>query len=119
MNKEIESQSYTLRTESGQWLGQVVLTSDGMFASVTDYGNLSYAWRSFGTNFKEFLCQLNVDYFATKMYTGNSYILHTKQCDKACQRFAEKILPALQKVLKEEMALLTQEKKQVNETVKN
>jgi hypothetical protein len=101
--ENIKSKSYTLRTEGGQWLGQIVLTSDGMFASVTDYGNLSYAWRAYGDDFKKFLCELNVDYFGTKMYTGMSYILHSKKCEKDCDRFAEKILLPLQKVLKEEI----------------
>ena len=44
---EVKSRSYTLQGENGEWLGQVVLTEDGMFGSVTDYGNLSYSWRSF------------------------------------------------------------------------
>ena len=57
----VTAESYTLRTESGQWLGQVVLTSDGMYASVT-----------------------------------------SNKVKQACQRYAEHILPALQKVLKEE-----------------
>lgn len=102
---EVKSKSYTLRTESGHWLAQVVLTSDGMFASVTDYGNLSYAWRSTGMeDFRKFMVDINVDYFATKLYTGMAYILHSKACEKACQRFAEKILPPLQEMLKEEIA---------------
>ena len=106
MNEEkITSESYTLYGEGGRWLGQVVLTSDGMFASVTDYGNLSYAWRSFGTNFKEFIIGLNNQYFATKLHSGMSYIVYSAKVDKACQRFAEKILPALQKVLKEEISI--------------
>lgn len=46
--EETKSKSYTLRGEHGEWLGQIVLTSNGMFSSVTDYGNLSYAWRAFG-----------------------------------------------------------------------
>jgi len=37
--EEIKSKCYTLYSESGNWLGQVVLTSDGLFASVTDWGN--------------------------------------------------------------------------------
>jgi len=102
--KEVTAKSYTLRDENGQWLGQIVLTSDGMFASVTDYGNLSFAWRSFGDDFIDFICHLNTDYFATKMYTGMSYILYGKKCEQACNRFAEKILPPLQKMLKEEKA---------------
>lgn len=101
--KEVKSKSYTLRGDNGEWLGQVVLTNDGLFASVTDYGNLSYAWRSYGDDFREFLCGLNVSYFGTKLYTGMAYILHTRQCEKACDRFAEKILPPLQKMLREEI----------------
>jgi hypothetical protein len=101
----IHTKNYSLYTEDGQWLGQIVITSDGMFASVTDYGNLSYAWRSFGKeDFRKFLSEINVDYFGTKLYTGMTYILHTRKCEQACHRFAEKILPALQKVLKEELA---------------
>ena len=101
--KEVTAKNYTLRDDNGNWLGQVVLTNDGMFASVTDYGNLSFAWRSYGENFRQFLIGLNVSYFAQKMYQGNTYILYSKKCEQACYRFAEKILPALQKVLKEEV----------------
>lgn len=107
----VKSTSYTLWDESGKWLGQVVLTDDGMFAAVTDYGNLSYAWRRFGPHsFKEFICQLDVPYFGTKLFAGMAYIVHTKAVNKACQRFAEKILPALQAVLREEIANGTAEK---------
>lgn len=102
---EITAKSYTLRDDNGSWLGQIVLTSDGMFASVTDYGNLSYAWRSYGEkDFRQFICSINVDYFGSKLYTGMAYILYGKKCEKACQLFAEKILPVLQKALKEELA---------------
>ena len=105
MSGIVKSRSYTLRGENGEWLGQVVLTEDGMFASVTDWGNLSYSWRSFGDkDFRSFLIGLNVDYFGGKLYTGMTYILYGKKCEKACNRFAQKILPALQSVLKEEMA---------------
>jgi hypothetical protein len=101
--KEIKSRSYTLHGENGNWLGQIVLTNDGMFASVTDYGNLSYAWRAYGEDFREFICSLNTQYFGTKLYTGMAYILYGKKTEMACERFAEKILPALQLVLKTEI----------------
>jgi hypothetical protein len=104
MEIEITAKSYTLRDENGHWLAQIVLTSDGMFASVTDYGNLSYAWRSYGDkDFRKFICGINTDYFATKLYTGMAYILYGKKCEQACKRFAEKILPPLQKMIKEEL----------------
>jgi len=108
MSKEVTARSYTLRTEGGHWLGQIVLTSDGMFAGVTDYGNLSYAWRSFGDDFAEFMAGISVDYFATKLATGHAYIAYSKKIDQACQRFARKILPPLQKALKEEMSPSTE-----------
>ncbi len=101
--KEVKSKSYTLRGEKGEWLGQIVLTSDGLFASVTDYGNLSYAWRSFGEDFREFLCGINMGYFGTKLFTGMSYIVHSRKVEIACDVFAQKILPPLQKILDQEI----------------
>ncbi len=100
----VKSRSYTLKTDNGRWLGQVVLTSDGMFASVTDYGNLSFAWRSYGEgDFRQFLASISTDYFGGKMYQGLAYITFGKKIEKACDRFAEEILPALQKALKQEL----------------
>ena len=102
---EIKTKSYTLTDKGGHWLGQIVLTNDGMFASVTEYGNLSYAWRSTGHNdFRKFMSEINVDYFAGKLYSGLSYIVYSKKVEQACKRYAEKILPYLQEVLKEELS---------------
>jgi len=98
------AKSYTLRTESGSWLGQVVLTDDGMFSAVTDYGNMSYAWRHYGDgDFRKFIIGLNTDYFGGKMYQGMAYMIIGRKYELACNRFAEKILPALQSVLKQEL----------------
>lgn len=101
--KPVTAKSYTLRDEKGVWLGQVVLTSDGAFMSVTDWGNLSYAWRSYGDDFRDFMISINTDYFGNKLFTGMAYISYSRAVAKACNRFAEMILPALQKVLKEEI----------------
>lgn len=103
MNK-IKARSYTLKTESGGWLGQIVLTSDGMFSGVTDYGNLSYAWRSFGDkDFREFVIGLQPDYFAGKLYSGINHIAFGKKVEQSCKLFADKILPELKKVLELEL----------------
>lgn len=104
MNQEkVTAESYTLKTENGDWLGQVVLTSDGAFMAITDWGNFNFAWRSYGNNFKEFICNLNTSYFAGKMCEGMSYVAFSRKIDKAAEIFSEKILPALQIVLKEEL----------------
>lgn len=74
--EQLKSKSYTLRDESDIWLGQIVLTSDGFFGSLTDWGNLSFAWRHTGKeDFREFLCGLNTQYFRGKMYQGNTYFI--------------------------------------------
>jgi len=102
---KVQSKSYSLRTDTGHWLGQIVLTSDGLFASTTDYGNLSYAWRSTGeSDFRKFMAEISVDYFGTKLYTGISYMAYGKKFEKFCERFAEKILPPLQEILKQELS---------------
>lgn len=107
---QVTAQSYTL-TEDGRWLGQVVITSDGMFSGVTDWGNMSFAWRAFGNDFKDFLLKINPDYFACKMANGAAYSFgSSKKIDKACELFANKILPALQKTLSIEMDAMIKER---------
>jgi hypothetical protein len=109
--KEITAKSYTLLTETGNWLGQVILTSDGVFAGVTDWGNLSFAWRAFsGDDFVKFIIGLDIYYFSRKMSEGLGYICHNRKTDIACDRFAEKILPELQRVLRAEMERTSKDK---------
>ena len=100
----VESESITLRTEEGNWLGQIIVTSDGAYTSITDWGNLSYSWRNCGektlAGFKDFLCQLEVEYFAEKLFCGINYICCDKKVERACRRYAAKILPALKKHIK-------------------
>lgn len=105
-NKEVTAKSYTLNTERGNWLGQIVITSDGAFMAITDYGNFNFAWRAYGNeDFRGFICQLDVHYFAGKIASGLYYVTGvSRKIDKAAQMFAEKILPPLQEVLKKELA---------------
>lgn len=96
--------SYTILDGSGAWLGQVVLVSNGMFSAVTDYGNFSFAWRAFGDgDFREFIANLEIDYFSRKMYLSNADLWTGKRGEKACERFAEMILPPLQMILRKEL----------------
>lgn len=95
---------FHLNDKDGSWLGQIVITSDGGFFAMTDYGNFNFAWRHFGDgDFREFLIGLNTHYFASKMYQGIAYVAFGKKIEKACERFAEKILPALQASLKSDI----------------
>lgn len=104
MEKEIKAKSYTIRYKNGAWLGQVVITSDGMFAANTDYGNFSYCWRSYSeVDFRQFLVDLNVSYFAGKMAGGMAYVAHSRKIDKAAEVFANNILPPFQALLREDI----------------
>jgi hypothetical protein len=106
MNEVVTAKSYTLITENGGWLGQIVLTSDGMFSAVTDWGNFSYTWRAFGESFEDFILRLDQSYFGGKMVCGLSYIVRpTKAIESKCYAFAAKILPALQAELRKEKDL--------------
>lgn len=104
-NQKITAKSYTLQNENGSWLGQVVLTSDGAFMAITDWGNFNFAWRSYQTlpKFKEFIMRLEPCYFANKMVEGMQYVIYGKKVQAAAERFAERVLPKLQEVLKQEI----------------
>ena len=90
----------------GGWLAQVLLSSDGTFAAVSEWGNFAFAWRAIGErSFKEFLIDIEVDYFESKMVSSMSYMATGKRVDSACRNFARRVLPVLQKALKEEVSL--------------
>lgn len=101
---KITMDTYTLNNESGGWLAQIVITSDGMFSAVSDWGNFAFAWRSSykEKTFKDFLMSLHSDYFASKMIESMSYIATGTRVDAACNRFSKRVLPPLQETLKRE-----------------
>jgi hypothetical protein len=104
MKDTITARSITLRGDNDEWLAQVVLTSDGMFSAVSEYGNFSFSWRSIGSRtFEEFIIGLGQDYFSGKMINSLSYILLHKKIDKAAEVFTRKILLPLQEYLKKEL----------------
>lgn len=118
--KTIKSESYRLETPEGSWLGQVVITSDGFLGAVTDYGNFSFAWRAIGSqSFKEFIMSLGEDYFASKLYQGLSCTDNGPRVRKACERFAEEILPVLKKKLQETVEKNFFVREERNTTFKN
>ena len=97
---EIKFKKYSLRSDHGGWLGDVVITSDGMFSAVTDWGHYAFQWRSFGgSDFRDFLCGLNEQYFSRKMYLSNADFFSGSKAEEAANRFSSKILPALQVAL--------------------
>ena len=104
-DKKVTAESYTLKTPTGQWLGQITMTSDGMISGMTDWGVFVVTWRSFGDNFKKFIIGIDQHYFGTKIYGAMNVMMPpNRKFEQSCMRVSEKILPELQKVLKEEFA---------------
>ena len=100
----MKTKVYILITKDGSWLGRVILTSDGDFMSITDYGNFCYSWSSTGADdFRKFILGLDVDYFGIKMFCGICDISHSRETEKSAMLFAKKILPHLKEVLKKEI----------------
>ncbi len=102
--KEVTAKIYDLTTKEGGWLGRVILTSDGSFMSATDWGSYNYHWNCTGyDDFRQFILSLNTDYFGTKMFSVTCDISNSNKTREKAMLFANKILPALQEVLKKEI----------------
>lgn len=94
---------YSLRTQSGCWLGEVILTESKEFFSLTDWGNFNFCW-STPMEIREFILSIDEDYFARKMFQCVAYQCNTKVMRGYCERFASKILPSLKDAIKGELA---------------
>jgi hypothetical protein len=99
---EIKSEVIILKTPEGQWLAQVILTSNHGLYVDSDWGSFSYRWSETDEDFKKFILRLNYGYLATKIETGMRYMFgnFTKKQEASILRAAEKVLPALQEYLK-------------------
>jgi hypothetical protein len=60
---------YDLTSINGEGWATVLLTSDGFFAAVTDYGNYAHMWpaHALTIGFREFICKVEAGYLLTKI----------------------------------------------------
>jgi hypothetical protein len=69
---------YYLPNETGSIAGwaEIVLTSTGMLAAVSDYGDYAFAWRHFGCggDFRQFVLQIGPDHLADKLSYNHQHI---------------------------------------------
>lgn len=93
---------YSLQTDANAWLGDVILTDDKKFYSITDWGNFNFGWTVSG-DIRKFILTLDEDYFARKMFQGVSYQCSSKTMQACCKRFASRILPKLKEAIKKEL----------------
>ncbi len=67
---------YLLPSENGEGWGEIIISSSGMFAAVTDYGNYAYLWTNHGcSDIREFVARLgnSPDYLASKLEPIKKY----------------------------------------------
>ena len=102
MISQTETQVYDLKTDSGQWLAEIVITSTGALLIVSDWGNFNICWRAYKNlnSFKEFLQSINPAYFAGNAIRSNNFVYgNTKKADAAASRFALNVFVPFQKLL--------------------
>ena len=76
-------------------IGRVVITSDGLFAAVTDYGNIICKWEQGGHDFREFLYNMSEEQFSGDLFRFNAGKLPKEQCDEIAINIFEKLKPFL------------------------
>ncbi len=64
---------YSVRGPQSEWLATIVISDDGYFSTVSDYGNYAYFWGDAGESFRKFLCRLGSDYYLPKFGVRDEY----------------------------------------------
>lgn len=64
---------YNVRGPDGEWLAMVVISDDGFFSTVSDYGTYAYFWSDAEGCFREFLSRLGSDYYLSKFGVREEY----------------------------------------------
>lgn len=72
-NGSTQLRRYNVRHENGSWLADIVISDDGYFSTVSDYGNYAYAWTHAEMEFRAFLAKLDADYLIGKIKPGHVY----------------------------------------------
>jgi len=76
---------YSLRTERDKWLAEVVISDDGYFSTVSDYGNYAFYWSHAGDCSRTFLAKIGEDYMLSKLcgrrseYDGDRTLASVKE----------------------------------------
>lgn len=71
---------YDLSAVKGEGWGYAVLTADGLFFAITDYGNWCHHWASTGEkDFRDFILKLDGDYFARKLVRPDDHKVYDSE----------------------------------------
>ncbi len=77
---------YDVRDNEGHWIGRFIITDDGYFSTVSEWGNYAFWWTGGGPCFRRFLAGLRRDssYMLSKIcgreeYDGDATLLNVKK----------------------------------------
>lgn len=104
--KEIETAVYYIEDACETYLGQVVITSSGVFTAITDYGNLVVKFNILiGEKFKDYFLCIDNDYFVRMVLATDAFDFTGNKTKISCliYSFVSVILERLKKMLKEEI----------------
>ncbi len=81
---DVKFHRYRLPSLKGEGWAEVVLTEDGFFAAVSDYGNYAYHWTSMGVgDLRLFLLDCDGDYIRRKL--DPSMVFNAERTVKNCR----------------------------------
>lgn len=81
------SERYEIKLKNHAW-AIITISRNGDFNVISDYGNYTYAWRSFGDCFKKFLvriCEKDSSYLYSKLHDRNKS--ERVDCEKTVKQF--------------------------------
>jgi len=119
MDNTIKTYHYTIQSMKGVRIGQVVLTSTGMFSAVSEYGNFACSFPAFldgksKEDIRYYLTYIDTYALSNTIGEGMGYLINQvtnpkeinvfgRRVYQTCQAFAEEILPRLQDMLRREL----------------
>jgi len=88
---------------NGGWLGDIILTKEGLFFSNTDVGDFTYDFYfgsvvSSNNDVRTFFLEMDKDYFLNKIIKNLSDFSASE-----CKEYVNNILPALKEAIKKEL----------------
>lgn len=94
---------YDLKDEHGNWLARVILTSEGLFMTYSEWGNFFHYFNAPGKDgIRKFMLNIYDDYFAGKLCEVE-WNTSTTKLRTAAKRYVKHVLPVLKVAIEEQL----------------
>ncbi len=100
---DVKVYMYDLDDEHGSWLARVILTSEGLFMTYSEWGNFFHYFNAPGKEgIRQFMLGIHDDYFAGKLCEVE-WNTSTTKVRAAAKRYVQHVLPVLKIAIKEQL----------------